>query len=134
MTSRWSSSRSRIARPRASETRICGRPTTRRCTACTPTLTTTRTTRSEMEYDRTKLNFHESQEEVWIVQQGSAFVGVAVTEEGARQLPGIDPHRASTSTKAILFRPSLKPVYGGPTLTEALWAEMDSIMDRLMGG
>jgi hypothetical protein len=90
-----------------------------------------------VEYDRTKLNFFEKQEEVWIVEQtGHAshhnFVGVAVSEEGSRQLPGLDPHKASTSTKVILYRPSLAPIYGGPTLLEALWNEMDVIMERLM--
>lgn len=28
----------------------------------------------------------------------------------------------------------LKAVYGGPTLLEALWAEMDTLMERLMTG
>lgn len=93
-----------------------------------------------MEYDRTKMNFFQSQEEVWIVQQtqdgqsAHDFIGIVVAEEGSRQLPGIDPHKPSISTKVTLFRPSLKPVYGGPTLLEALWHEMDAIMERLMTG
>lgn len=28
----------------------------------------------------------------------------------------------------------LKPIYGGPTLLEALWAEMDRLMEGLMTG
>jgi hypothetical protein len=37
-------------------------------------------------------------------------------------------------TEITLHRPSLQPIYGGPTLLEALWAEMDVIMERLMTG
>lgn len=33
-----------------------------------------------------------------------------------------------------LSRPDLRPIYGGPTLLEALWSEMDTIMERLMTG
>jgi hypothetical protein len=33
-----------------------------------------------------------------------------------------------------LERHSLRPIYGGPTLLEALWAEMDTLMERLMTG
>lgn len=31
-----------------------------------------------------------------------------------------------------LQRPDLRPIYGGPTLLEALWAEMDRLMEALM--
>lgn len=89
--------------------------------------------------EKPQLNFHERQEKVWIVQQtGHAshhnFVGVAVSEDGAGQLPGIDRSKPFISTLVTLFRPALAPIYGGPTLLEALWSEMDSIMERLMTG
>jgi hypothetical protein len=61
-------------------------------------------------------------------------VGVAVAEAGTGQLPGIDHTKSFISTKTILYRPSLAPIYGGPTLLEALWNEMDAIMERLMTG
>ena len=31
-----------------------------------------------------------------------------------------------------LHRPDLRPIYGGPTLLEALWTEMDRLMEGLM--
>lgn len=38
------------------------------------------------------------------------------------------------AVEALLHRPSLRPIYGGGTLIENLWAEMDAIMERLMTG
>lgn len=35
---------------------------------------------------------------------------------------------------ADLHRPDLRPIYGGPTLLEALWQEMDRLMEALMTG
>jgi hypothetical protein len=91
-----------------------------------------------MEYDRSKLNFHEKQEEVWVATQTDSgnhgVVGVSPSEVGAGQLPGLDKARKFTVTKTILFKPSLAPIYGGPTLLEALWSEMDRLMEALMTG
>lgn len=91
-----------------------------------------------MEKKEPQLNFHEKQEPVWVVQQTDSgnhgIVGVAVAEAGTAQLPGIDKSRPFTSTKVILYRPSLAPIYGGPTLLEALWNEMDRLMEALMTG
>jgi hypothetical protein len=87
-----------------------------------------------VEYDRNKLNFFEKQEPVWMVRQEGKVLGIAVSEEGAAQLPGVDRSLPLVADRTILFRPSLQPIYGGPTLLEALWDEMDSIMERLMTG
>jgi hypothetical protein len=94
-----------------------------------------------MEYDRSKLNFHERQERVWVVRQSSVktgpaggILGVAVSEAGAGQLPGIDHSLPFDYIATNLFRPSLAPIYGGPTLLEALWSEMDRLMEALMTG
>lgn len=88
--------------------------------------------------ERPEINFHERQEQVWIAQQtgGPNFglIGVSLSEVGAGQIPGIDREKPFTVTKAILYRPSLAPVYGGPTLLEALWSEMDALVERLMTG
>ncbi len=85
------------------------------------------------------LKFHEKQEAVWVVQQAQPgqthdIIGVGVSEQATPDLPGIDKSRPFISTKTILYRPSLAPVYGGPTLLEALWEEMDRLMESLMTG
>jgi hypothetical protein len=78
------------------------------------------------------LNYHEKQEPVWVVRQGVKLVGVAVAEAGASQLPGLDKSLPFDYERTTLFRPSLAPIYGGPTLLEALWNEMDRLMEGLM--
>jgi hypothetical protein len=86
------------------------------------------------------LKYHETQEIVWVVTQaghGSTLdkiVGVGVSELATPDLPGVDKSLPFTSTKAVLYRPSLAPIYGGPTLLEALWNEMDRLMEGLMTG
>jgi len=92
----------------------------------------------EDELEAKPLNFHEKQEEVWVVEQfnpargGDTVVGIAVSEEGGSQLPGLDHSKPFSKTKSILYRPALAPIYGGPTLLEALWSEMDRLMEGLM--
>ena len=78
------------------------------------------------------LKFHEKQEEVWVVTQGEKLIGVGVSEKATPDLPGIDKELPFESNKTVLYRPSLAPIYGGPTLLEALWDEMDALMERLM--
>jgi hypothetical protein len=85
------------------------------------------------------LKYHEKQEEVWVVQQAQPgqthdIIGVGVSELATPDLPGIDKSLPFTSTKTTLYRPSLAPIYGGPTLLEALWNEMDRLMEGLMTG
>jgi hypothetical protein len=90
--------------------------------------------------ERKPLKYHEKQEEVWVVTQAGAgstldsIVGVGVSELATPDLPGIDKSLPFTSTKTTLYRPSLAPIYGGPTLLEALWTEMDRLMEALMTG
>ena len=85
------------------------------------------------------LKFHDKQETVWVVTQTGhgtlgGIVGVGVSELATPDLPGIDKTKPFHSTKTTLYRPSLAPVYGGPTLLEALWVEMDRLMELLMTG
>lgn len=85
------------------------------------------------------LKFHDKQEPVWVVTQTGhgtpgGIVGVGVSELATPDLPGIDKTKPFHSTKTVLYRPSLAPVYGGPTLLEALWKEMDRLMESLMTG
>lgn len=92
-----------------------------------------------MEYDRSKLKFHDKQEEVWVVRQSRPeqqhdIIGVGISDLVTPDLPGLDKSLPFISTKTILYRPSLAPIYGGPTLLEALWNEMDRLMEALMTG
>jgi hypothetical protein len=79
-----------------------------------------------METIRPNLTFEDHTEEIYLVNgTGEAYS----TRQQAEQQGGLEGIDAVT-----LHRPSLRPVYGGPTLIEALWAEMDAIMERLMTG
>jgi hypothetical protein len=88
-----------------------------------------------MEYDRSKLTFEDRTEEIWInVPKTStapppleAFSAEGPAFEAYRRVSGYH-----TPERAKLHRPSLQPIYGGPTLIEALWAEMDRLMEGLM--
>lgn len=84
------------------------------------------------------LKYHDVQEVVWVVQQNQigkhSIIGVGVSELATPDLPGLDKSLPFISTKTILHRPSLAPIYGGPTLLEALWNEMDRLMEGLMTG
>lgn len=73
------------------------------------------------------------EETVYIVRQDLKTLGVVTS------LDGITPLLAAEGTltkscmeeRTTLYRPTLEPTYGGPTLVEALWNEMDALMDRL---
>lgn len=84
------------------------------------------------------LKWHDRQEKVWVVTQppieGSKIIGVAVSDTVGGDLPGVDKSKPFMSSATLLHRPSLAPVYGGPTLLEALWNEMDRLMESLMTG
>jgi hypothetical protein len=59
-----------------------------------------------------------------------AEVEAYVTKQGAEIA-----HRDEMEIHEItLHRPSLAPIYGGPTLLEALWSRMDDHMEALMTG
>lgn len=72
----------------------------------------------------------------WIIVPKTGLVlkpRAYATQEAAldayRTLEGYYAPEAST-----LEQQSLRPIYGGGTLIENLWAEMDAIMERLMTG
>lgn len=83
--------------------------------------------------------FIDRPQQIWVVvPKGHAAPIIAhSTEEAAREAyraptnPGIHYFAPEEVT---LHRQALQPIYGGPTLLEALWAEMDAIMARLMTG
>lgn len=91
-----------------------------------------------MQYDRSKTDWVDHPEQVWAIVRagdGDAIREVHSTKAGAEIAEQRDGFPWGVEIKEItLHRPSLRAVYGGPTLIEALWNEMDDIMERLMTG
>lgn len=83
-----------------------------------------------MEYDRSKLEWHDRPEDIWVRHFEDEARDAYVSEEAAEKANAADSYYHIS--KVTLHRPSLRPVYGGPTLLEALWSEMDAIVERLM--
>lgn len=93
------------------------------------------------DFTRPTPTFETITETVWVVQQNldrqsHNFIGASATEEGVN---GVVSRNGSLTkpfivTKVMMERQSLRPIYGGGTLIENLWAEMDAIMERLMTG
>jgi hypothetical protein len=74
-------------------------------------------------------------EEIWVAGQYSEMgqVYAAYTTREAA-LKGTESGTEEEIAPIILHRPDLRPIYGGPTLMEALWNEMDRLMEGLMTG
>jgi len=82
------------------------------------------------------VRWEERTEEIHVIKQDLKTLGAVVTEAAvvpfvAKQGSLTKPFHNETVT---LHRPSLAPIYGGPTLLEALWNEMDRLMEALMTG
>jgi hypothetical protein len=79
--------------------------------------------------------FQDRPQQIWVVvPKGDGPIVAHSTEEAARRQYAGTKGRNHAPEEATLHRPSLQPIYGGPTLLEALWAEMDRIMAGLMTG
>lgn len=89
-----------------------------------------------MEYDRSKQDWVDHPTQIWVVEQQTyGIVGATSTQQGAEVFVAARPKSTPCSIKeTTLHRPSLRAVYGGPTLIEALWSEMDRLMEGLMTG
>jgi hypothetical protein len=97
-----------------------------------------------MQYDRSKLDWVDHPEQIWVIAEESVWLEGSIEEahsskQGAEAAIALNPkfHKRLGIFEArefTLHRPSLRAVYGGPTLIEALWNEMDAIMERLMTG
>jgi len=82
--------------------------------------------------------FQDRPQQIWVLipRKGDLPVRAHSTPEAAKhdykseRITGLY-HSPEETT---LHRPSLQPIYGGPTLLEALWAEMDRLMEALMTG
>jgi hypothetical protein len=81
--------------------------------------------------------FQDRPQKIWVVNHSTyGIIGASTSEENAHLIPEIvHPSKLPFSvTSVMLHRPSLQPIYGGPTLLEALWSEMDRLMEGLMTG
>lgn len=87
-----------------------------------------------MQYDQSSQDWVDHPESIFVVQQDHLVIGAASTDAGAGLIPELDRKKTFFITKTILHRPNLRAVYGGPTLIEALWTEMDRLMEGLMTG
>lgn len=89
-----------------------------------------------MEYDRSQLVYRDKPERIWVitrvgdsdvVQESHTTLDAAEGAVSNGDFPwGVE------AVEVTLHRPSLQPIYGGPTLLEALWNEMDRLMEGLM--
>lgn len=75
-------------------------------------------------------------EDIWVmvrVGDGNNVADAFVAEEAARKAEERGDYSWGVeAVKVKLHRPSLQPIYGGSTLLEALWNEMDRLMQQLM--
>lgn len=91
-----------------------------------------------MEYDRSNLDWVDWPKQVFALMRvgdGDALHEVHSTRSGAEiaVVKGDQPWGVEI-VEVTLHQPSLRAVYGGPTLIEALWSEMDRLMEGLMTG
>jgi hypothetical protein len=77
---------------------------------------------------------------VWVIYRtdkagdDDVVLAAADTRELALEEMGAWRGENVRTDEVTFYRQSLRPVYGGGTLIENLWAEMDAIMERLMTG
>lgn len=81
------------------------------------------------------MNYIDRPEQIWVVvPKGDGPIVAHSTEEAARRQYAGTKGRNHAPEEVTLHKPLLQPIYGGPTLLEALWAEMDRLMEGLMTG
>jgi hypothetical protein len=84
-----------------------------------------------MEYDHANIRWVDRPEQIWVV--GEEYELFTVEGGYVSEKAALDAANPDEVVHAVtLHRPSLAPIYGGPTLLEALWAEMDRLMEGLM--
>lgn len=85
-------------------------------------------------------NFIDRTRQIWVIvpkagtSGGKLPIEAFSTEEAARERYRNGRSQLHSPEEVTLHQPSLQPIYGGPTLLEALWAEMDRLMEGLMTG
>jgi hypothetical protein len=87
----------------------------------------------EVQHD---LRWEDRPEQIWVVARvgdGDAVHYAYTTEDQAEgTINNGDLPWGAEVVEVTLHRPSLIPTYGGSTLLEALWVEMDRLMEALM--
>lgn len=82
------------------------------------------------------VNWRDKDEDIWVMTRVGDSGNVAdafVSEAAARKAEARGDYSWGVeAVKVKLHRPALAPIYGGPTLLEALWNEMDRLMEQLM--
>lgn len=82
--------------------------------------------------------FTDRPQQIWVIARvgdGGNVADAFTSEEAARKAEQQGDYSWGVeAVEVTLHRPSLQPIYGGPTLLEALWAEMDRLMAGLMTG
>lgn len=74
----------------------------------------------------------EVDQKIWVVEDGGSPQFASKSKEQAEALvPSFDLTMPSIK-EITLVSDLIPPIYGGPTLLEALWAQMDVLMERLM--
>jgi hypothetical protein len=85
-------------------------------------------------------NFIDRPQQIWIcvpkpgTSGGKLPILAHSTQEAAALAYKNGKSQYHSPEESTLHRPSLQPIYGGPTLLEALWNEMDRLMEGLMTG
>lgn len=86
------------------------------------------------------MNYLDRPSDIWVLvpKPGTSGGKLPVLAHSTEEAAGLAYRNARSQyhapEAATLHRPSLQPIYGGPTLLEALWSEMDRLMEALMTG
>lgn len=78
--------------------------------------------------------FEQRSENIWVnidLHKG-LILGAYLSEDAAEKHFPTQEYGGVETWEAKLHRPTLAPIYGGETLLEALWGEMDRLMEGLM--
>jgi hypothetical protein len=82
--------------------------------------------------------FQDRPQQIWVVarvgDEDHVHAAYTTEDEAEGVITNGDLPWGASAVEVTLHRPSLQPIYGGPTLLEALWAEMDRLMAGLMTG
>lgn len=91
------------------------------------------------DFTRPAPTFETVTEPIWVIRRTDRIGDDVILAAGATRQDALEEIGAWRGedvdlVETKLYRQSLRPIYGGGTLIENLWAEMDVIMERLMTG
>jgi hypothetical protein len=83
-----------------------------------------------------EIRWEDRTEQIWVlvrVGDSDKVADAFISEKAAVNAERLGDYSWGVEAVPVpLHRPSLAPIYGGPTLLEALWNEMDRLMEGLM--